>query len=167
MAAPAPDPIEFRHVMGHFATGVGVLTTRHEGQMHGMTANSITSVSLDPMLILACLNRGARTALAIQSAGRFAVNILSDHQVELSRRFAEAGRDHFDGLKIQEGPGGLPLLPDCLAYLICSVHDVVEAGDHDIVLGAVEHCEASPNGGSPLVFFQGGYRTLPGMGRLG
>jgi len=161
------DPLKFRNVMGHFPTGVSVLTTVHEGEQHGMTANSIASVSLDPVMILACLSREARTALAIQSAGRFAVNILGEHQEDVSRRFARPGQDHFEGLDVTEAMG-LPILPGCLAYLICEVHEVVTAGDHDIVLGNVEHCDlGASNGASPLVFFQGGYRTLPGMGRLG
>ena len=163
----AVDPTQFRHVMGHFATGVTVITTEHDGERHGMTANSVTSVSLDPVMILACLARGARTGLAIQKAGRFAVNILGEDQEEISRRFACPGMDHFEGLAVEMGPGGLPLLPGCLAYLTCVVCDLVEAGDHDIVLGQVEHCEVTRNGANPLVFFQGGYRTLPGMGRLG
>lgn len=161
------DALKFRQVMGHFPTGVSVITTTHEGRQHGMTANSITSVSLEPVMILVCLAREARTALAIQKAGRFAVNILAEQQEDVSRRFARAGQDHFDGLDVTEAMG-LPILPGCLAYLVCNVHEVVPAGDHDIVLGNVEHCDVgSENGGSPLVFFQGGYRTLPGMGRLG
>jgi flavin reductase (DIM6/NTAB) family NADH-FMN oxidoreductase RutF len=163
----AVDPVEFRHVMGHFATGVTVLTTVHEGKRHGMTANSVTSVSLDPLLILVCLLRQARTCLAIQQAERFAVNILGEHQEELSKRFARAGQDHFDGLDVMTGPHGLPLLPDCLAYLTCQVTELVHAGDHDVVFAEVDHCRVSPNGGEPLVFFQGGYRKLPGMTRLG
>jgi flavin reductase (DIM6/NTAB) family NADH-FMN oxidoreductase RutF len=161
------DPIQFRHVMGHFATGVTVLTTVHDGERHGMTANSVTSVSLDPVMILVCLMREARTGLAIQKARRFAVNILGEHQEDVSRRFARPGQDHFDGLDVVEGPHGLPLLPGCLAYLVCKVSDVVAAGDHDVVLAEVEHCEANANGGNPLVFFQGGYRRLPGLSRLG
>lgn len=163
----AVDALQFRHVMGHFPTGVTVLTTRHEGEMHGMTANSVASVSLDPVMILVCLAREARTALAIQSAGQFAVNILGEHQEEMSRRFAKPGQDHFEGLDVDEGPDGLPLLPDCLGYLACGVHEVVPAGDHDIVLGNVEHCEVSTRARNPLVFFQGGYQRLPGPSRLG
>ena len=163
----AVDPLEFRRVMGHFPTGVSVLTTVHEGKLHGMTANSLTSVSLEPMLVLACLACGARTALAIQSAGHFAVNILSEDQLEMSKRFAKPGQDHFEGLDVIQGHRGLPLLPGCLAYLVCAVDDVVKAGDHDIVLGRVEDCSANPNGSQPLVFFKGGYAKLPGMGRLG
>jgi flavin reductase (DIM6/NTAB) family NADH-FMN oxidoreductase RutF len=161
------DPIEFRNVMGQFATGVTVLTTEKDGRLHGMTANSVTSVSLDPLLILVCLMREARTALAIQEAKRFAVNILGDQQEELSRRFARPGQDHFEGLDILQGPHGLPFLPGCLAYLTCKVTEIVQAGDHDVVFAEVDHCEASPNGGAPLLFFQGGYRRLPGMTRLG
>ncbi len=165
--AKAVDPLKFRNVMGYFPTGVSVVTTAVDGERHGMTANSITSVSLDPVMILACLTRGARTALAIQKARQFAVNVLSENQEEISRRFARPGQDHFEGLAVEEGPDGLPLLPGCLAYLACRVHDVVPAGDHDIVLGSVDHCEVSPNGGSPLLFFQGGYQRLPGPSRLG
>ncbi|HEX2112052.1 MAG TPA: flavin reductase family protein [Gaiellaceae bacterium] len=164
--AKAVDPLKFRTVMGHFPTGVSVVTTAVNGERHGMTANSITSVSLDPVMVLACLTRGSRTALAIGKAGRFAVNILGEDQEEISRRFAKPGMDHFEGLEVHEA-AGVPLLPGCIAHLLCSVHDIVEAGDHDIVLGNVEECDATSNGASPLVFFQGGYRSLPGMGRLG
>jgi flavin reductase (DIM6/NTAB) family NADH-FMN oxidoreductase RutF len=164
---PAVDPVQFRQVMGQFATGVTVLTTVHEGRFHGMTANSVTSVSLDPLLILVCLMREARTCLAIEQAERFAVNILGEHQEELSRRFARPGQDHFDGLDVVTGPHGLPLLPDCLAYLACQVTEIVQAGDHDVVFAEVDHCRVSADGGAPLLFFQGGYRKLPGMTRLG
>jgi flavin reductase (DIM6/NTAB) family NADH-FMN oxidoreductase RutF len=153
--------------MGQFATGVTVLTTVHDGRFHGMTANSVTSVSLDPLLILVCLVREARTCLAIQQAERFAVNILGEHQEELSRRFARPGQDHFDGLDVVTGPHGLPLLPDCLAYLACQVTEIVQAGDHDVVFAEVDHCRVSADGAAPLLFFQGGYRKLPGMTRLG
>jgi flavin reductase (DIM6/NTAB) family NADH-FMN oxidoreductase RutF len=163
----AVDPRQFRDAMGHFATGVTVLTTRHDDELHGMTANSVTSVSLDPMLILVCLMKDARTALAIQAAERFAVNILGEGQDALSQRFARPGQDHFDGLDLMEGPHGLPLLPGCLAYLAARVTEIVAAGDHDVVFGEVDHVHVNPNGGSPLLFFQGGYRKLPGMTRLG
>ena len=163
--ATTVDPFEFRRVMGHFPTGVTVITTVHEGRRHGMTANSVTSVSLDPALILVCLTRGARTALAIQKAGRCAVNFLREDQEEISRRFAAPLQDHFEGLQVEEGPDGLPILPESLAYLTCRTTEVVPAGDHDIVLAEVE--SAKTNGGNPLVFFLGGYRRLPGMGRLG
>jgi flavin reductase (DIM6/NTAB) family NADH-FMN oxidoreductase RutF len=151
--------------MGHFPTGVAILTTVHDGERHGMTANSITSVSLDPVLILVCLVREARTALAIQKSGRFAVNFLAEHQEEVSRRFSVAGQDHFEGLELEEDESGLPLLPGGTAYLVCRVTELVEAGDHDVVLAEVER--AGERGGAPLVFHLGGYRRLPGLGRLG
>jgi flavin reductase (DIM6/NTAB) family NADH-FMN oxidoreductase RutF len=163
--ATTVDPLEFRRVMGHFPTGVTVLTTVHDGHLHGMTANSVTSVSLEPTLILVCLTKTARTGLAIKKTGRFAVNFLREDQEDMSRRFAAPLQDHFDGLEVEEGPDGLPILPGCLAYLTCRTTEVVAAGDHDIVLAEVEHAQA--NGGNPLVFFLGGYRRLPGMGRLG
>jgi flavin reductase (DIM6/NTAB) family NADH-FMN oxidoreductase RutF len=163
--AMAVDPLTFRRVMGHFPTGVAVLTTLHEGERHGMTANSFTSVSLDPMLILVCLMPEARTALAIQKSGRFAVNILREDQEHVSRRFATAGQDHFDGLDVEEDESGLPVLPAATAQLVCRVRDIFRAGDHDVVLAEVE--KARENGGNPLVFHLGGYRRLPGMGRLG
>jgi flavin reductase (DIM6/NTAB) family NADH-FMN oxidoreductase RutF len=159
------DELAYRHVMRHFPTGVTVVTTEDEGVPHGMTANSLASVSLNPVMLLVCLLRDARTAVAVRRRGRFAVNILCDHQEELSRRFALPGVDHFDGVQLEEGPDGLPLVRDALAHVVCSVSDVVGAGDHDVVFGAVEHCHV--NGGSPLVFFLGGYRRLPGPSRLG
>ncbi len=162
---PAVDPLAFRRVMGHFPTGVAVLTTAHDGQRHGMTANSMTSVSLEPMLILVCLVREARTALAIQRSRRFAVNFLAEDQEHVSRRFATVGQDHFEGLELEEDESGLPLLPGCTAYLVCRVTELVAAGDHDVVLAEVE--KARERGGNPLVFHLGGYKRLPGMGRLG
>jgi 3-hydroxy-9,10-secoandrosta-1,3,5(10)-triene-9,17-dione monooxygenase reductase component len=168
---PAPerldrlDPLEFRRVMGHFPTGVTVLTTVDGGRRHGMTANAITSVSLDPVLILVCLAREARTGLAIQRARRFAVNFLREDQEEVSRRFARPGEDRFEGLAVQEDESGLPLLPGATAHLVCRVTEIVTAGDHDIVIAEVERARA--NGGNPLVFHLGGYKRLPGLGRLG
>jgi 3-hydroxy-9,10-secoandrosta-1,3,5(10)-triene-9,17-dione monooxygenase reductase component len=161
----AVDALTFRRVMGNFPTGVSIVTTEEGGTRHGMTANAITSVSLDPVMLLVCLMREARTAGAVQRRGRFAVNLLRDDQEELSRHFAEPGGDHFAGLETVEGPEGLPLLPGALAYLVCRVESVVPAGDHDVVFGEVEDCRV--NGGNPLLFFLGGYRRLPGPSRLG
>jgi flavin reductase (DIM6/NTAB) family NADH-FMN oxidoreductase RutF len=159
------DELQYRHVMRRFPTAVTVVTTQDDGERHGMTANSVTSVSLDPVMLLVCLLRAARTAVAVQKRGRFAVNVLSEEQEEEARRFAQPGNDHFACLAIEEGPEGLPLLPGALAYLVCSVSGTVPAGDHDVVLGTVEHCRV--NGGAPLLFFLGGYRGLPGSSRLG
>ncbi len=159
------DPLAFRRVMAHFPTGVSVVTTDEDGKRHGMTANSVTSVSLDPVMLLVCLAREARTAGAVKRCGRFAVNLLRDDQEQLSRRFAQAGGDHFAGLEVEDGPDGLPLVPGAIAHVVCRVSEIVPAGDHDVVFGEVEDCRV--NGGNPLLFFLGGYRSLPGPSRLG
>ena len=159
------DPLAFRRVMAHFPTGVSVVTTDEDGKRHRMTANSVTSVSLDPVMLLVCLAREARTAGAVKRCGRFAVNLLRDDQEHLSRRFAQAGGDHFAGLDVVDGPEGIPLVPGAIAHVVCRVSDIVPAGDHDVVFGEVEDCRV--NGGNPLLFFLGGYRSLPGPSRLG
>jgi flavin reductase (DIM6/NTAB) family NADH-FMN oxidoreductase RutF len=159
------DALAFRRVMAHFPTGVSVVTTEEGGARHGMTANSVTSVSLEPVILLVCLAREARTAGAVQRRGRFAVNLLRDDQEPISRLFAQRGGDHFEGLEVEDGPDGLPLLPGSLAHVVCRVSAIVPAGDHDVVFGDVEECRV--NGGNPLLFFLGGYRSLPGPSRLG
>lgn len=159
------DPNAYRHVMSHFPTGVAVVTTMVDGEMHGMTANSLTSVSLDPVTLLVCFNRGSRTAEAVRKANIFAVNVLEEAQLELSHRFAKQGEDHFVGLDVDTDTYGLPILAGALAHLVCRVKDVVAVADHDIVIGEVEACQAGQ--GAPLIFFRGGYRSLVGLSRLG
>jgi flavin reductase (DIM6/NTAB) family NADH-FMN oxidoreductase RutF len=162
---PVVDPNAYRHVMSHFPTGVAVVTTMWEGVMHGMTANSLTSVSLDPVTLLVCFNRGSRTAEAVHKANIFAVNVLEEAQLELSHRFARPGENHFVDLDVDTDTYGLPILNGALAHLVCRVKDVVAVADHDIVIGEVEACEAGK--GTPLIFFRGGYRSLVGLSRLG
>lgn len=163
--ATAVDAAAYRHVMSHFPTGVAVVTTMVDGEMHGMTANSLTSVSLDPVTLLVCFSRGSRTAEAVRRANLFAVNLLEEGQLELSMRFARTGQDHFEGLEVDTDTWGLPILPGSLAHLVCRVKDIVSAGDHDIVLGDVIGCQAGQ--GNPLIFFRGGFRSLVGPSRLG
>jgi len=126
-----------------------------------MTATSVTSASLDPVSLLVCLDRNARTAEAIHEAGYFAVNILRDSQRDVCRRFARPGGDHFEGLAVDEGPAGVPLLPGCLAHVVCRLSDVLAAGDHDIFLGVPEHIAINPEG-RPLVCYLGGLQALTG-----
>jgi flavin reductase (DIM6/NTAB) family NADH-FMN oxidoreductase RutF len=145
----------FRRVMGHLPTGVTIVAATSAGERHGMTANTVTSVSLDPVMLLVCLVRGSRTARAVRESRAFSVNVLRHDQEAISHRFACRGVDHFEGLDVVDGPRDLPRLPGCLAFVCCRVEDVMAAGDHDIVLGEVEHCEAA--GGDALVFFQGAY----------
>jgi flavin reductase (DIM6/NTAB) family NADH-FMN oxidoreductase RutF len=161
-ADPA-DAAMFRAVMGGFATGVSIITTTTpDGERHGMTANSLTSVSLAPPLLLICLTRGTRTADAVAQRGAFVVNILREQQDSLSNRFARPGEDHFAGVATIEHDG-LPILKGTLGYVVCRVDAVHPAGDHEIVLGAVE--AVSLERGSPLVFYRGRYDTITGAGR--
>ena len=155
-----PDPIEFRHVMGHFATGVTVVTSRRpDGVPCGLTATAFSSVSLDPLLVLVCLDRDSATHRCIEEAGAFGVCILPDDASEVARRFSEGSReDRFEGLELLEAVTGSPLLRDGLAWLDCEVRDVHRAGDHSIVVGEVLACDARE--GRPLLFFRGDYEGV-------
>jgi flavin reductase (DIM6/NTAB) family NADH-FMN oxidoreductase RutF len=151
---------EFRSVMGHFATGVTIVTSRDpEGGPVGLTVNAFASVSLDPVLVLVCIHRTASGHDPLLGAGHFAVNVLDEHQEALARRFATAdASERFLETDVTDGPLGSPLLPGALAWLECSVRDVFPGGDHSIVLGEVVECQAHP--GRPLLFFRGTFRGL-------
>lgn len=153
-----PDRRGLRSVLGSFATGVTVVTTESRGELHGMTANAFTSVSLDPPLVLVCFTTGSRTATAVAERGEFVVNILAEGQIPVSQRFARAGEDHFAGARMRLDDHGLPVLLDNLGHLACVVSDTHQGGDHDIVVASVRHARTRP--GSPLVFFGGAYRRL-------
>ncbi|MEW2386448.1 flavin reductase family protein [Micromonospora sp. NPDC047707] len=152
-----------RRAMGRFATGVAVITTRMGGVPHGMTVNSLTSVSLDPPLLLVCFNRGARTAECVQASGRFAVNILGARQEQVSNTFARRGENHFDGLDLPSHPTGVPLIPGALAHAVCRVDKVVNGGDHIVVFGLVE--DVHEREGAPLLFYGGRYGDLTDRGQ--
>ncbi|GAB7006457.1 hypothetical protein JCM18899A_39300 [Nocardioides sp. AN3] len=158
MTEPLIDPMQMRQTMGRFATGVAVITTELDGVPHGMTVNSLTSVSLDPPLLLVCFNHGARTAEAVVERGRFVVNVLARRQQEIALRFAARGEDHFAGLHLEYGEHSLPVVPNALAHLDCAVDRVVEAGDHTVVLGAVSATCSSP--GEPLAFHAGRFADV-------
>jgi flavin reductase (DIM6/NTAB) family NADH-FMN oxidoreductase RutF len=159
----AVDPATMRDVMGRFATGVAVVTAEHGGRPHGMTINSLTSVSLTPPLLLVCLNTGARSTEAIMASGRFAVNILSARQEHLARRFAQRGADHFAGLSVARGRHGVPIIPDAYARLECDVDRHFVAGDHAVVIGAVRAVSARE--GEPLGFLGGKFSDIVDRGR--
>ena len=145
--------------MGHFATGVTVITTRDvDGKPYGLTANALCSVSLTPPLLLVCVDKGAESHPAFERSRLFAVNVLALGHEELSRRFAVSGGDKFVDVPHRFGTTGVPLLEDVLAVVECRVVAVHEAGDHTIYIGEVEHLEASE--GDPLLFFRGQYRRL-------
>ncbi|MDT7952901.1 MAG: flavin reductase family protein [Acetobacteraceae bacterium] len=150
------DPRELRRALGRFATGVTIVTTcTEDGRLEGLTANSFTSVSLDPPLVLWSLNRAARSLPSFLSARWFTVNVLGSHQRELSARFAGSMADRFAGLDFAEGLGGCPVLEDGIAHFECSVHDRVDAGDHVIFLGRVERMRHRE--GVPLLYSSGRY----------
>lgn len=150
------DPVELRRALGRFATGVTIVTTcTEDGRIEGLTANSFSSVSLDPPLVLWSLNRTARALSSFLSARWFAVNVLGSHQSGLSAQFSAMIDDRFAGLSFAVGLGGCPVLEDCIAQFECSVYDRVEAGDHVIFLGRVERMRYRD--GVPLLYSGGRY----------
>lgn len=152
------DPVLFRRAMGTFATGVAVVTTTGSGKLFGMTLNSLTSVSLEPCLLLFCSTRGSATGQAVVESGAFVINILGSGQEDMCRRFVGRSAARFEGLDLQYTDTGLPLLPGVLGHLICRVFDVHSGGDHDVIIGRVERCFETP--GEPLVFHRGSYGTF-------
>ena len=162
MPTSAIDPATFRSVLGRFASGVTVVTVRDSQHFdHGMTVSAFCSLSLEPPLVLVCIEKSAslHSVLATgNTASRFAVNILESKQEELARRFAEEQPDRFDGVGFSRGITGAPILDDCLAIIECEVQSRHSAGDHTIVIGTV--IGSATNDGSPLLYYRGGYATL-------
>ena len=153
------DPTELRKVMGLFATGVTVITTRDQtGKPYGLTANAVTSLSLTPPLLLICVDRKAETFPHFFDSKIFVLNILAHHQEALSRRFATTGGDKFAGVAHHLGRLGTPILEETLGHIECRIVETLEGGDHVIHIGEVEHAEARD--GRPLLFFRGKYRQL-------
>jgi flavin reductase (DIM6/NTAB) family NADH-FMN oxidoreductase RutF len=152
------DPNEFRRVMGHYATGVAVVTTpRDDGAAAGLTVSAVTSVSLDPRLILVCVDRASDTHRLIEAAGCFAVNVLEEGMGEtLARRFSDGDvEDRFRGIAWRTERTGAPVLDDALAWLDCRVSAALPGGDHTIFVGEVLHADARE--GTPLLYYRGGY----------
>jgi flavin reductase (DIM6/NTAB) family NADH-FMN oxidoreductase RutF/DNA-binding GntR family transcriptional regulator len=148
------DKDTFRHVIGHFASGVTVLTTQNKGEDFGATASAVSSLSLDPPMLLVCLNRRSSTQEAIHGSGRLGVNILDEDQGIVAERFASPrGADKFIGLKVTRGAGDVPLLADSLAYCECRVAESVTAGTHRVFLTDV--VEAVAHEGAPLTYYRG------------
>ncbi len=159
----APTPVEFRELMGRFATGVSVMTTVHDGTPHAMTANAVTSVSLDPLLVLVSVERRTVMAERVTASGVFALSFLAASQQELSNRFADPDRPlderQFAGLATTAMATGAPVLTDGLGWLDCEVWAIHDGGDHLLVLGEVVAMAAGTEV-DPLVFYRGGYRRL-------
>jgi flavin reductase (DIM6/NTAB) family NADH-FMN oxidoreductase RutF len=150
---------EFRQAMGHFATGVTVATSvGGDGEPVGTTASAVTSLSLDPPLVLVCFDRASMTLRAIRAHGAFAVNVLAAPQQHLSANFARRGlAAAWDGVRHRPGPTGSPRLDGVLAALECTVENRLPGGDHEIVVGRVHHVEISADGAAPLVYWRGSY----------
>ena len=151
------DARKFRDVLGCYPTGVCVVTAQDaEGHRLGLVVGSFTSISLAPPLVGFFPDKRSQTWPAIEKAGRFCVNVLGSHQLDLCRRFSAKGDDKFGDLACSPSPSGQPLLNDALAWIDCSIERVVEIGDHWLVVGAVEALGTQGNQ-TPLLFFRGGY----------
>jgi flavin reductase (DIM6/NTAB) family NADH-FMN oxidoreductase RutF len=152
------EPDHFRQVLGHLPTGVTVVTAHGPDGPVGITANSVTSVSLDPPLILVCVARASLTGQAILDAGRFCVNVIGAGEAETCTRFATRRTDRFDGVPWHERPGG-PGLDAAVAWIECEIRDPHDAGDHTIIVAEVTAVDAA-EAATPLVFFRGAYGTF-------
>jgi len=153
------DKQEFRRVLGHFAAGVTVVTTvGDDGKPYGLTATAFTSVSLEPPLVLVCVDKKSESHPHFHTSKVFAVNFLATDHEHLSRRFAVSGGDKFGDLTVRWGATGAPIIADVLGHLECKTTEVIEGGDHTIFVGQVESADARE--GEPLVYFKGGYRKI-------
>jgi 3-hydroxy-9,10-secoandrosta-1,3,5(10)-triene-9,17-dione monooxygenase reductase component len=150
---------DFRAAIGLLPTGVTVVTATGSEGPAGATANAVASLSLDPMLMLACLDRGSRTLLAVQAANHFAVNVLSAEQKDIARAFSSKApvADKWSGIDWEQR-GGMPAISGSLVWVACELHDVIAGGDHVIVTGAV--LDLQTRDGDPLLFHRGGYRPI-------
>ncbi len=154
---------QFRRAMGCFATGVTIITVDYEGTVQGMTANAFTSVSLDPLLVLVCVDHQARTHSHLQTRKRFGINVLSEQQRAISEHYARPDRDPARaepeaGANFDHTAHGTPVLHGALAYLECRLQSAQDAGDHTIFIAEVE--DVVVREGRPLLYFQSGYRMI-------
>jgi 3-hydroxy-9,10-secoandrosta-1,3,5(10)-triene-9,17-dione monooxygenase reductase component len=161
---PAVTAAEFRNAMGHFATGVTIVTSvGADGEPVGTTANAVTSLSLDPPLVLVCFDLGSVTLAAIRGHGAFVVNVLGERQQHLSANFAR--RDFaaaWDDVRHRRGPTGSPRIEGVLAVVECTVDHTLPGGDHEIIIGRVRHVATNDTGATPLLFWRGRYTALDG-----
>ena len=152
------DAMLQRQIMGRFATGVTVITTRFGDEVSGMTANAVISLSLDPPLVAVCVDRVASMHAYLSQGGCFAINILRLDGEDISNRFAKPGPKDFSDLRVEEAQTGAPILSDALAWLDCRLVQTVETGDHDLFLG--EPLAGATGEGAPLLYYGGRYDRL-------
>jgi flavin reductase (DIM6/NTAB) family NADH-FMN oxidoreductase RutF len=148
-----------RRIMGRFATGVTVVTTGRDPAFYGMTANAVASLSLTPPLLLVAVDKGAQMHAWLTEHRFFAVNVLTEGQEALSRRFALRGPKEFSDLAFTTAETGAPIFKDALAFADCRVVEILPGGDHDIFIGEIVAGEARE--GRPLLYFSGKYTRLP------
>ena len=157
------DSREFRDTLGRFATGVTVVTTGDAPNFVGMTAQSFSSLSLDPPLVLVCVDKGASVLPLLKESATFTVNVLADSDMDLSNFFASSSRPapphQFDDTPYTVGATGQPRLACATTVFDCHVHEVLDGGDHEIIVGRVEAIDRQ-NEDSPIIFFGGAYRSL-------
>ena len=160
MTTPPPDPTRaFRDTIGHFATGVAVVTTVGSAGPAGMTTSAVASLSLDPLLVLVCFDRAARTLEVVRESRKFAVNVLRAGDEDLAAVFASkrVAREKFESVTHTEAHG-VPVLDDALAWIACGLRELVPGGDHVIGIGEVVGM-SSAGEGDPLIWFRGHYTT--------
>lgn len=151
------DPGHFRSVLGHYPTGVCVVTGSDvEGVATGLVVGSFTSVSLDPPLVAFFPDKSSTSWPQVRACGHFCVNVIGADQLSLCMQFAAKGGDKFKGVSHRMSPRGMPVLDDVVAYIECHIQDEIEAGDHTIVLGRVQHLQVE-SGSEPLLFSKGRY----------
>jgi flavin reductase (DIM6/NTAB) family NADH-FMN oxidoreductase RutF len=150
------DTAKFRQVLGHFPTGVTVITAMSDGQPAGFAVGSFASLSLEPAQVLFCAGKQSSTWPKIRAAGKFCANVLADDQEAVCRVFASKAEDKFAEIGWRHSGNGSPLIADALAYIDCEIANMIESGDHFVVIGKVTDLDVQHEG-SPLIFFRGGY----------
>lgn len=155
---PPIDEALFKLAMSHFASGVTVVTTAHEGTPYGMTVASFASLSLHPPLVVVCIELAAKTHDALAAAGKFGVSILAADQADISGRFASRVDDRFAGVAVRVGDLGVPLIEGAICNLECNVYGRLPGGDHTIFVGEV--VSAHTTEAAPLLYFRSRYHQL-------
>ncbi|MCU1727387.1 flavin reductase family protein [Pseudomonas sp. 7P_10.2_Bac1] len=161
LASTAIEPLRFREALGHYASGITVITSKVEDEPIGFTCQSFYSVSMSPPLVSFSVMSSSASYPKIRQAGRFVVNILSGEQVSISNQFARKGTDKWHGIDWHESPLGNPIIAGSLHWLDCEIHAEHAAGDHVIVIGEVKALDLQDVASTqPLLYFKGQYRNL-------